>query len=137
MGQRWEFLFRGSLQLGLAGCGYTVAGNNQSPAEGGTTVSVVASPLFRVHLGSSVWVLDLGPQGGVVTTGTLNGTVALALIEAMIETGVVFGDHEEWEILLQVPVGFMFNGSGFCLEAKPGCVDGFVFTPALALVYGF
>ena len=154
LGGRWDFLFRATVQLGLSGCGarpvFTSAGffgptsTLTGPPPGAFTAGLTASPLFRLHVlgGSPSWVLDIGPTAGVLWTAGTNGrTNTLALVQATLETGVVFGDRNQFEILLQLPFGFALNRDTNMLNNQgnpdPNNDDGFVFTPMLLLVYAF
>jgi hypothetical protein len=150
LGGAWDFLLRGTFQLGLAGCGYSSPGGYYSssylgtnvdiasgPPPGGWTFGFIVDPLFRVHLlgASPSWVFDFGLGFGALATPKTSGLDALALLEMTIETGVVFGRRNEWEILLKLPGGMVIDGP---LEIfGPANANGVFLSPLLLLVYAF
>ena len=135
MGSGWDFLLRGEVHLGLSGCGVTVPGDANSPPPNSLTLGVYLEPLFRTHLLRG-WVFDFGPEAGLVVNPSGQGTVSSVLLGVVLETGLVFGDREQWEILLQLPVGIMTNGDLYCKNHDLTCVSGFVSTPMVVLVHG-
>jgi hypothetical protein len=81
-------------------------------------------------------VFDFGPEVGLVLNPSGQGTVSAGLVGVMLETGLVLGDREQWEILLQLPLGIMTTDL-YCKSHDLTCVSGFVLTPMVLLVHGF